>query len=67
MMPERTGLLLCAVSKRGKAIPSLFDPQMVKMLDDRMILHGYPIHVDMETRAIGHYAQAWVLRPVTHE
>jgi hypothetical protein len=40
---------------------------MVKMLDDRMILHGYSIHVDMETTAIEHYAKAWVLRPVTHE
>jgi hypothetical protein len=46
-------------------IPPLFDPQLVRMLDNQMVLHGYQIHVDIETGAAKHYAQVWVLRPVT--
>lgn len=45
-------------------IPPLFDPQMVSMLDDQMVLHGYQIQVDMETGVINHYVQVWVLRPI---
>jgi hypothetical protein len=48
-------------------IPPLFDPQLVRMLDNQMVLHGYQIHVDMQTGAVRHYAQVWVLRPVTDE
>ena len=47
--------------------PPLFDPQLVRMLDNQMVLHGYQIHVDMETEVINHYVQVWVLRPVTDE
>lgn len=43
----------------------LFDPQLVRMLDNQMVLHGYQIHVDPETKVINHYAQVWVLCPVT--
>ena len=48
-------------------IPPLFEPQIVKMTDNQMTLHGYQIHVDAETGAIRHYAQSWVLRAVTDE
>ena len=43
-------------------IPPLFDPQLVRMMDSLMTLHGYQIHVDAETGAIRHCAQVWVLR-----
>lgn len=48
-------------------IPPLFEPQIVKMTDNQMTLHGYQIHVDAETGSIRHYAQSWVLRAVTDE
>jgi hypothetical protein len=38
-------------------IPPVFEPQIVKMTDNQMTLHGYQIHVDAETGAIRHYAQ----------
>jgi hypothetical protein len=46
-------------------IPPLFDPQLVKMIDVQMTLHGYQIHVDAETGVVIHHAQVWVLRPAT--
>jgi len=46
-------------------IPPLFDPQLVRMTDSLMTLHGYQIHVDDETGAMRHYAQVWVLRLAT--
>ena len=46
-------------------IPPLFDPQLVKMTDSLMTLHGHQIHIDAETGAIRHYAQVWVLRPAS--
>jgi hypothetical protein len=46
-------------------IPPLFDPQLVRMTDSQMTLHGYQIHVDAETGAVTHYAQVWVLRVAT--
>jgi hypothetical protein len=48
-------------------IPPLFEPQIVKMTENQMTLHGYQIHVDAEIGAIRHYAQSWVLRAVTDE
>jgi hypothetical protein len=48
-------------------IPPLLEPQIVKMTDNQMTLHGYQIHVDAETGAIRHYAQSWVLRAVMDE
>jgi hypothetical protein len=48
-------------------IPPLFEPQIVKMTDNQITLHGYQIHVDTETGAIRHYAQSWVLRAITDE
>ena len=45
----------------------LFEPQIVKMTDNQMTLHGYQIDIDVETGAIRHYAQSWVLRAVTDE
>jgi len=46
-------------------IPPLFDPQIVKMTDSLMTLHGYQIHADAETGAVQHHAQVWVLRLAT--
>ncbi len=43
-------------------IPPLFDPQLVKMTDGQMTLHGYQIHADAATGAVLHFAQVWVLR-----
>ena len=48
-------------------MPPPFDPQIVKMTDNQLTLHGYQIHVDAETGVIRHYAQSWVLRAVTDE
>jgi len=48
-------------------IPPLFEPQLVKMTDSLMTLHGYQIYVDPETGAIQHYAQDWVLRIAADE
>jgi hypothetical protein len=48
-------------------IPPLFDPQLVRMLDSQIVLHGYQIHVDAQTGAARHYAQVWTLRPTTDE
>lgn len=48
-------------------IPSLFDPQLVRMLDNRMLLHGYQIYIDMESGATKHCAQVWVVRPAADE
>jgi hypothetical protein len=41
------------------------DPQLVKMTDGQMTLHGYQIHADPETSAVLHYAQIWALRLAT--
>ena len=43
-------------------IAPLFDPQLVKMTDGLMTLHGYQIHGDAKTGTILHYVQVWVLR-----
>jgi hypothetical protein len=48
-------------------IPPLFDPQLIRAVDNQMVLHGYQIHVDGETGAIRHDAQCWVLCAVTDE
>jgi hypothetical protein len=40
----------------------LFDPQLVRMTNTQMTLHGYQIRA--ETGAAVHYAQSWVLRQV---
>lgn len=40
----------------------LFDPQLVRMTNTQMTLHGYQIHA--ETGSAVHYAQCWVLRQV---
>jgi hypothetical protein len=48
-------------------IPPLFEPQIVKMTENQMTLHGYQINVDAETGAIRHYAQSWVLRAITDD
>jgi hypothetical protein len=48
-------------------IPPLYDPQIVSMKDNQMMLHGYQIHVSAKTEAIRHYAQSWLLRAVTDE
>jgi hypothetical protein len=46
-------------------IPPPFDPQIAKMTDNQMTLHGYQIRLDAETGTIRHYARSWVLRTVT--
>jgi hypothetical protein len=38
----------------------LFDPQLVRMTNTQMALHGYQIHAEGGTAV--HYAQCWVLR-----
>lgn len=43
-------------------LPPLFDPQLVKMTNGQMTLHGYQIHA--ETGTAVHYAQCWALRQV---
>ena len=48
-------------------IPPLFDPQLIRAINNQMVLPGSQIHADMETGAVKHYAQVWVLRPVTDE
>jgi len=40
----------------------LFDPQLVRMTNTQMTLHGYQIRA--EDGATVHYAQSWVLRQV---
>jgi hypothetical protein len=40
----------------------LFDPQLVRMTNTQMTLHGYQINA--EGGAAVHYAQSWVLRQV---
>ena len=50
---------------RRDIIPPLFEPQLVKMTDGQMTLHGFQIHVDAETGAIMHFAQVWALRLAT--
>ena len=65
---RRARLLDMTISQAPRdIIPPLFDPQLVRMLDNQMVLHGYQIHVDMETGVINHYVQVWMLRPVTDE
>jgi hypothetical protein len=48
-------------------IPPLYDPQIVKIKNNHMMLLGYQIHVGTETGAIRHYAQSWLLRAITEE
>lgn len=48
-------------------VPPLFDPQLVKMQDDRMVLNGFQIHADMEAGSIMHFVQVWMLSPVGAE
>jgi hypothetical protein len=43
-------------------IPPLFEPQILKMTENQMTLHGYQIHT--ETGTAVHYAQCWALRQV---
>jgi hypothetical protein len=40
----------------------LFDPQLVRMTNTQMTLHGYQIHAEAGNGV--HYAQGWVLRQV---
>lgn len=40
----------------------LFDPQLVRMTNTQMTLHGYQIRAEDGTPV--HYAQSWVLRQV---
>jgi hypothetical protein len=40
----------------------LFDPQLVRMTNTQMTLHGYQIRAEDGTAV--HYAQSWVLRQV---
>jgi len=40
----------------------LFDPQLVRMTNAQMTLHGYQINAEDGTAV--HYAQCWVLRQV---
>jgi hypothetical protein len=65
----RQARLLCmdASQEQRDVIPPLFDPQLVRMLDSQIVLHGYQIHVDAQTGASRHYAQVWALRPATDE
>jgi hypothetical protein len=48
-------------------VPALFEPQVVKMKDHQMTLHGYQIHIHAETGATRHHLQSSVLRSGTHE
>ena len=48
-------------------IPPLCDPQIVKMKDNQMMLHGYQPNVSAEKGAIRHYGQSWLLCAVTDE
>jgi hypothetical protein len=40
----------------------LFDPQLVRMTNSQMTLHGYQIHAEAGTAV--HYVQCWALRQV---